>query len=332
MKMKQAKKYLLLATVLLGSVSVLAGCTTKEERLAKQEAYRKIGITAMEAGNYIEAQSAFNNALSVSKKIGANEMDICYYKAAAQYAAGSLTDAIDTYSVLIEYDDENSDAYFLRGCVYLKTNESAKALEDFANAVKYGADDEIYLEIYHSLCGAGYEAEGQAFLEEVLDKKPGKIARNYSVRGQIYHLKGSLDKAEEQLLTAIDMGDVVANLYLAQVYEEKGEIEKEEACIDAYIKVYPKSSIAYNKMGCEAMEIADYAEAIRCFSEGLALEEVTNEQELRSNLIAAYEYSGDFTSAKAAMEEYIAEYPEDTKAAREYLFLNRSYEEEPETE
>jgi len=332
MKIHVAKKYLLLTAVLIGSIGVLAGCTTKEERMAKQEAYRKIGITAMEEGKYIEAQTAFNNALAVSKKIGANEMDICYYKAAAQYAAGSLNDAIETYTVLLDYDDKNSDAYFLRGCVYLKTNESAKALEDFSKSVKYGADDEIYLEIYHSLNGAGYEAEGLAFLEEVLEKKPGKVARNYTVRGQIYQLKGSLDKAEEQLLTAIDMGDTIANIYLAQVYEEKGDLEKEEACIDAYIAVYPDSSIAYNKKGCDAMESKDYTEAIRCFNEGLALDEVTNEQELRSNLIAAYEYNGDFTSAKSAMEEYLVDYPEDTKAAREYLFLNRSEKEESETE
>ncbi len=335
-RMNKAKKYLLTGSVLLGmTMLTLTGCTSKEKRLKKQEDYRKIGITAMENGDYIAAQEAFNKALSESKRIGANEMDICYYKAAAQFAAGSLTDAIETYGILLERDDENGDVYFLRGCVYLKNNEIAKALEDFSNAVEYAEDDEIYLEIYNGLSGAGYEAEGQAYLNEALEKKAGKKAKNYTVKGRIYLIKGKYDSAAEQLKTAIEKGDVEANLYLAKVYEAQGDAASAGKCIDAYIKEYPKSSVAYNQMGKQALESGDYASAVEYFHQGLALEEVTNEQELRSNLIAAYEYSGDFTSAKTEMEAYVKDYPADTAAAREYLFLNReseSIQEETETE
>lgn len=331
--MNKAKKYLLTGSILLSIAMLsLTGCTSKEERLEKQEAYRKIGINAMESGDYIAAQEAFNNALSVAKNIGANEMDICYYKAAAQFAAGSLNDAIETYNILLEYNDENTDVYFLRGCVYLKENESAKALEDFSNAVKYADDDEIYVEIYNCLSNAGYEAEGHKYLNEALDKKTGKKAKNYTVKGKIYLIKEQYDKAEEQLQKAIEKGDVDANLFLAKVYEAQGDKTKEDACINAYVEANPESSVAYNQKGCQAMEAGNYDDAVAYFNQGLTVEEITNEQELRSNLIVAYEYSGNFTSAKTAMEEYLKDYPNDTKAAREYLFLNRNSQKETVTE
>lgn len=311
---------------------MLTGCTSEEERLEKQEAYREIGINAMEEEKYAEAVEAFNNALEQAKGIGANEVDICYYKAAAQFAAGSYTSAIETYDALLDYDDESSDTYFLRGCVYLKNNESDKAQKDFGAAVKYAKDDEIYLAIYNSLSGAGYEQEGKVYLEEALEKKVGRNAKNYTVKGRIYIVKEQYKKATEALTTAIEKGDVEANLYLAQAYEALEKPEMADACLDAYVKEYPESSVAYNRLGCQEMEAGNYEKAVAYFSQGLELEEVTNEQELRSNLIAAYEYNSDFESAKAEMEKYIKDYPEDTAAAREYLFLNRKGNEETNTQ
>lgn len=330
--MRKRKTCLWIEITVLSAVCLfMAGCTTKKERMEKEEAYRTIGIQAMESGDYTAAMEAFDNALEQAQGIGANEKDICYYKAAAQFAAGESGDAIDTYNALLESDDENSDAYFLRGSVYLKMNESAKAMEDYDKAIQYAEDDEIYLVIYNSLKGAGYEAEAKEYLEEALEKKAGKKARNYTVKGKIYLLKEMYPEAVEALTTAVEKDDVEANLYLAKAYEASGEDTKAEACIDAYIKVYPDSSVAYNQQGREKMQEGNYAEAISEFTQGLSLEQVTNEQELRSNLIAAYEYSGDFEKAKELMKAYVEDYPEDEAAAREYLFLGKNRNEEQDT-
>lgn len=323
--MNRGKRYLLTGAIILGvSATLLTGCSSRQERLEKEEAYRKIGINAMEEGDYAGAQEAFNNALNQAKGIGANEVDICYYKAAAQFASGSLNAAIETYDALIEYDRKNADAYFLRGCVYLKSNESKKAREDFESALKYSKDDEIYLEIYNSLSGAGYEAEAKTYLDEALEKKAGRQAKNYTVKGRIYLLLDKYEEAVEQLTTAIEKGDMEANLYLAKAYEAQGETEKANACIDAYIEKNAESSVAYNQYGCKQMREGNYEEAVDYFRQGLELEEVTNERELRSNLIVAYEYSGDFESAKTEMEAYIADYPTDEAALREYQFLGKN--------
>ena len=326
--MRKRKCYFAEMAVLLASAFLFAGCGLDEERLEKETAYRTIGINAMEEGNYSAAMEAFNSALAQANGIGPNEIDICFYKAAALVASGNYGDAIETYNVLLEADDKNSDAYFLRGCIYLKTNEIAKAQEDYDKAIKYAENDEIYLVIYNSLNGAGYEAKARRYLDEALSKKTGKKAVNYTVKGKIYFLEGQYEEAVEHLTTAVDKGDVEANLYLAKTYEALGDKEKADACIGAYIEENPKSSVAYNQLGCKEMEKGDYEKAVSYFEEGLALEVVTNEQELRSNLIAACEYSGDFEGAAEKMRAYLADYPNDAAAAREYLFLNKDKDEE----
>ena len=107
-----------------------------------------------------------------------------------------------------------------------------------------------------------------------------------------------------------------------------GDEKSAQSCIDAYIKEHPDSSVACNQSGIREMEAGNYKEAIAQFTKGLSVEEVTNEQELRSNLIAAYEYSGDFTKAKELMQAYVEDYPQDLDAQREYWFLGKNRDEE----
>ena len=64
--------------------------------------------------------------------------------------------------------------------------ESDQAKEDFKKAVKYAANDEIYLSIYNSLAGAGCTEDANAYLEEALGKKAGRDAKNYTVKGRFY--------------------------------------------------------------------------------------------------------------------------------------------------
>lgn len=317
---------------LLAAAVLFAGCGDAKERQEKEEAYRQIGINAMDAGNYDEALEAFNNALAQADGIGSNEIDICFYRAAAQFASGSYQDAIETYDILLESDKKNSDAYFLRGCVWLKTNEIKKAQEDYEKAIQYAENDEIYLVIHNSLNGAGYETEAKAYLAEALEKKAGRKAENYTVKGKIYFLQGQYEQAKESLIAAIEKGDAEANLSLAQTYEALGDQKKAAECTDAYVEVNPKSSVAYNQLGKKALREGEYEKAVSLFQEGLALEEVTDEQELRSNLIAAYEYSGDFETAKEMMREYVKDYPNDAAAVREYWFLGKNRDEETDKE
>ena len=66
-----------------------------------------------------------------------------------------------------------------------------------------------------------------------MGKKAGRDAKNYTVKGRFYLIKEQYDNAVEQLVKAVEKGDVEANLYLAQAYEALGNSTEQEKCIDA---------------------------------------------------------------------------------------------------
>lgn len=79
----------------------------------------------------------------------------------------------------------------------------------------------------------------------------------------------------------------------------------------------------YNLMAVCSMEMEQYEEALKYLEKGLAMEDVSEElkQEMKFHTIAMHEKLGDWESAKAAVAEYTAEYPNDEKAAKEAEFL-----------
>ena len=74
-------------------------------------------------------------------------------------------------------------------------------------------------------------------------------------------------------------------------------------------------------LGAEEMGEGNYTEALTYFNAGLALEKVPNKQNLMKSAISAYEYSGDFASAKTMLADYLEQYPSDEDAQKESTFL-----------
>ena len=72
----------------------------------------------MKEAKYEDAVSSFQKALDQSLgRIRAQELDVCYYKALAQYKSGDTKAAIKTYDGLVDYDKKNWEVYYLRGCL-----------------------------------------------------------------------------------------------------------------------------------------------------------------------------------------------------------------------
>lgn len=315
----EMKITIFVATVVVAA-GVLTGCT--DEKQENEDAYRQIGINCIESNDYEGAISAFDSALSQKiGKIGAEEIDICFYKAAAQYASGDTEGAIATYQALIEYDEENSNAYYLRGVLYLIQGDTAAAQADFSSAVtNQETDYELYLNIYQQLTAAGLTTEAQTYLDTALAIK-GNSANDHLWKGRIYQTLGQNDTAVTELLAAVEKKSIEANLYLAQVYEAQGDTDSASKYYQAYIDSGIADSEAMNALGKVEMSQENYAEAAEYFESGLAMDEVTNEQELLQNLVIAYENNRDFASAKKTMETYLSKYPDDEEAKREYTFL-----------
>ena len=319
--------YRCIAMTLLG-ISVFTGCGN--EKAENRTVLRQMGIEYMSKGEYASAIESFESALNQSVgTVGAEELDIVYYKAAAQYASGDANAAMDTYNAILAFDEEAYRAYYLRGCLYCKQSNIESAKADFAAAVKYHASDyELYLNIYENLASVGEKEAGEEYLKQALTIKGSELT-NLEYRGQIHYLLGEYDTAILELEEAVKAGSIYANLHLAKSYEAMGENAKAEEYLKTYVASSPADAVAMNELGEMMLEKKQYKEAVSYFELGLACEVIPNSRALMHNLIVAYEYNGNFDKAWDLIQEYVKLFPEDEEAKREYVFLkNRQMKEE----
>ena len=276
----------------------------------------------LKENDYDAAVENFQKALDESKgKIGDIELDICYYKALAQFKNGDTKDAIETYDSLIQYDDENSDVYFLRGCAYLQDGQGKKCVSDYNQAVKLDPDNyNLYIEIYENLNAFEYEDKGKEYLKAGLEQKASK-GEEYCGQGYIYLLLEDYENADKMLSKAVEKGYDKAMMYQAQLLKAQGDSKKAHEVYEEYISKYPEDIDALNEIGVLEMNAGDYENALEAFEKAAALDPDGESQTLRLNRIYAYEYSGDFEKAYTLMKDYMKDYPRDKAAQREYEFL-----------
>ena len=81
------------------------------------------------------------------------------------------------------------------------------------------------------------------------------------------------------------------------------------------------SAEALALLGNMEIKAGNYDKALEYYQEGIKKEDDTAMQDLLKGEIVALEYTGDFSSAKEKMTEYLAKYPTDQAALREQTFL-----------
>ncbi len=105
-------------------------------------------------------------------KITDLEIDICYYKAAAQYAAQDTEGALETYNAMIDYDGKNANAYYLRGCLKLGTGDTDGAKQDFLRT-RSSITIRImnFISIFKNLAAYDLAEDGTAYLNDAFSIK-----------------------------------------------------------------------------------------------------------------------------------------------------------------
>ncbi len=319
-KLCQRKFVGMLAMVLFSAV-VLSGCQN-QEKIENQKAFRQVGINKMNQGDYAAAVEAFQKALDPSLAVvGPIELDICYYKATAQYNAGDAKGAITTCNALVAFNEKDSKAYFLRGCIYLKEGDSDNARKDYGKALDFcGNDYALYLSVYENLSGAGFTKEAEKLMEKALKLK-GDQPKDYRERGHIFLIRGDYDNARKELDQAINKGDTKALLYLAQVYDAQKENKKAKALYKSYLEKNGSDTATLISLAETQMEAGGYQQALELILQALEAKQPENEQQLRRDEIICYENLLDFASAKKKMASYVKDYPDDEQAQRENVFL-----------
>ena len=125
------------------------------------------------------------------------------------------------------------------------------------------------------------------------------------IKGRISYLLGENKDAISYLEKAKEHKQMLASYYLGLAYDANGDSDKAKKCIAEYIKSGVATSYDLYELGMQEMQDGNYKNALTYFNSGLELEKVPNKQNLMKSAIAAYEYSGDFDSAKKMMKEYL---------------------------
>ncbi len=311
------KKSIFLAMLIL-TASTLFACKSEEDLESKKEE----GIAAMASGDYETAITDFDEALKLAgSKVDEAVVDTCFYKAAALYASGDIKGAAEVYDSIIDFNEEDYRASFLRGCIYLNEKESAKAKEDFDEAIDRSGDDyEVYLMIYDNLLAAGETDMAQTYLDQAL-QMDDKSASDYLGKGRLYLECQDYANAISYLETAVEKEAKDARVYLAKAYIASGESDKASDILADYVDKEKPTSDGYALLGNMQMTAGNYSQALLYFQEGIKEAGDDANADLLKGEITALEYTGDFELAKEKMADYLSKYPTDAAAIRENTFL-----------
>lgn len=285
----------------------------------RQELSRLAGICYMGMGMYEEAADALETALSYNTGFLQDiDYDINEYLAAAYYNLGQYENAEHVYSAIVELQPENADAYVSYGITLLKLGryEESKAAFDQAVSLEPSDYDQI-IEIYEAFYEFGYSELGLEYVENAINTKTNMD--NYDRGRMLYHV-GRYSEAVSALEKVDTKSHADAALYLGMTYEATGDYNYAASVYMSGMETSTNPAL-YNRLGLCQMKRGAYEEALQAFQQGLMCEDTSLNQSLRFNEAVAYEYVGDFKAAKALMEAYLKDYPNDTKAQREYQFL-----------
>lgn len=284
--------------------------------------YRAKGIAYIGKMQYSDAVNSFLTALSCCDgTLTELEYDINYYLATAYYKSGDYLSAFHTYSAILALKPKEEKAYYLRGIAAISMGYHDQAVSDFDKAVSLNKNNySMYIDIYLILDKYGYSQEGQTYLENAMSA--GSRSMSDYDKGRICYYMGDYENA----CTYLDNANKASTnetivLELGKAYEATGDVNFAASIYVNYLSNYGESAPIYNQLGTCKLATGDYQAALNAIESGIAMNNMDVMQTLKYNEIVAYEYMGDFKKACVLMENYLAAYPDDTRAQREYEFL-----------
>lgn len=295
-------------------------CETSGED--KQLTYRGKGLAYLGLSQYDNALDSFKLALEQSNGIVKRmDYDINFYMAVAEYKSGKLEDALKTYTAIVQVDEKNSNAYYLRGKVNLDLNNMDAAKADFDKAIELDKDNsKLYINIHDDLLAKGYESDAKSYINTGVATvaKPSTYELgifnyylgDYSQARNYFEESSETKKTEEGII------------YLGKTYVALDDMSYAVALYEEYAANNKTAAIVYNELGLLKAQAKDFEGAVAAFNAGLEIENPSCKQSLMFNRIVANENLGNFSEAKKQMESYLSLFPGDEIAIRENIFLS----------
>lgn len=288
---------------------------------SKRDLYRGYGLAYMGMTQYEDAVAAFEKALSFSDGILDNmDYDINYYLATSYYKLGDIQKAKEAYNAIIALRSDEEDTYYLRGTIEAEQGNLEAAVADFDQVVLLDATNyDRIIDIYCVLNQNGYKEAGEGYLKTAMDSET-KGMTNFE-KGRICYYMEDYDNARTYLEKAKDEGGYQAVIFLGKTYETLGDYNYAVSVYNAYIAKDQTSPQVYNQLGLCKMHMGEYEAALTAFQTAMEIEGCEILQPLKMNEIVAYEYLQEYKKAAVLLDGYLDTYPDDEKAAREYIFL-----------
>ena len=213
--------------------------------------------------------------------------------------------AFDDYSMAIESNPDEADAYFYRGFIYEGKRDVRKAIKDYDKAIELNPDH-VDAYVYRASVANRDSALVIKDYSKAIELNPNHTYA-YINRARAYRIKGEIDLAIKDYNKAIELNPNHAFAYVsrAEVYLEKEEIDLAIVDYNKVIELMPdKAKPDWYYRRCIAR--------LRLENWEKAMEDLTISQDMGLDITASFstEY-GDITDFE---EEFGVELPEDIAA------------------
>lgn len=283
-----------------------------------QELLRLKGIALIGNKDYMAAVESFELALQLNKKhIGSLEEDIIYYKSFALSKLGKEEEAYTSLETLTKGKGKK-EAFLLQGMLALKLGRKHEAVLAFDKAIQKDKKNlELYIDIFNAFAANNYLQSGKDYLSNGI--RVAQNAGDHLNLGKLFYYNEEYEMAIKTLENETKKPE--AKIYLAKSMYKKGDVESAYEIAENALNNDGENGEYYNIIGLYHMSNKEYKKALNSFTEGLKLNDLKNDCELRYNEAVTYEFMGDFSTAKQKMESVMEDYPELESAKREFLFL-----------
>lgn len=238
----------------------------------QKETFLEAGINYLNAGEYGEALSCFDELIRVDPI----NSEAYRLKGNVYWAAGDLDTALAHYDKAIElgmhgidvnYGD--AEAYTSRGLIYYNKGAHDYAISDFTRAI-----DILPTQMLHDREEKTFESEeARLRSQEYISHFSARIAAVHNNRGNAYRAVGEFDKAIEDYGAAIRLrpGVSVYHSNRGGTHVFKGEFSEAMPDLREALLMDPRNEQAYVSRGHAFTEGGDYDEAAEDFRKAIEL-------------------------------------------------------------
>lgn len=297
----------------------------KDNKIVREnnkKAHRGKGIAYYEAGVFEKALAEFQLALAIGD-IPDMDIDLLFYKGAAQEKSSHFQEAFETYTTILEMEKPKADIYgALAGAKY-QMGQTEEAIEYFDKAIKLEPKSyQYYFGKYAIMNEQGDTRGAQEVLAKAQDIKAESGSDRYNL-AKLYYLSDDYAKAKPALEESGKKGFYEAYFYLGEMAFKEEDYQKAVAFYEQYLgsKGSIKMTTVYSQLSSALIGSENYEKAAQYVEEGIALNDVLILPALKYNEVVIYEKQGDFKTAYEKATEYVKLYPDNKDMARETKFL-----------